>query len=115
MIKRARLLWSFLLLIGMTTLLGGCVKQTIAVRSDPAGAMVYFDGDEKGTTPAEFPFKWYGGHRFRLEKEGYQPLVEVVELKSPAYLKVPIDFFTELIPYNFKDRQELTFKLEPVE
>lgn len=99
----------------VATLLSGCVKQLIAVRSDPAGAAVYFDGDEKGTTPVEFPFKWYGGHQVRLEKEGYQPLVEIVEVKSPAHLKIPVDFFVELIPYTFKDRHELIYKLEPVE
>jgi hypothetical protein len=115
MINRAKCSWLFLSLAGVAALLSGCVKQSIVVRSDPAGAMVYFDGDKKGTTPVEFPFKWYGGHRVRIEQEGFQPVAENVEIKSPAHLKIPIDFFVEVIPYNFKDRHELNYKLEPTE
>jgi len=85
----------------------------MVVNSNPSGARVYFDGEYKGTTPVEFPFKWYGGHRLRLERDGYGDTVQVVELRAPLYLKVPLDFFSELVPFTVQDTKEYAIHLEP--
>jgi len=84
----------------------------MVVNSDPPGARVYFDGEYKGTTPVEFPFKWYGGHRLRLEREGFDHTVRVVELRAPVHLKVPLDLFAEVVPFKVEDRKEIRVQLQ---
>lgn len=91
---------------------GGCVRRKIVVNSTPPGARVYFDGEYKGTTPVEFPFKWYGGHRLRLERDGYGDAVQVVELRAPLHLKVPFDFVAEVVPFPVRDTKEFHVELE---
>lgn len=93
-------------------LLTGCVRRKIVVNSNPPGARVYFDGEYKGNTPVEFPFKWYGGHRIRVEQQGYDDLVRIVEVRAPLHLKVPFDFFAELAPFPVEDRKEYHLDLE---
>jgi hypothetical protein len=90
--------------------LTGCVRRKIVVNSNPPGARVYFDGEYMGDTPVEFPFKWYGGHRLRLEQEGYDDTVNVVELRAPLHLKMPFDFIAELAPFPVEDKKE--FRVE---
>lgn len=90
----------------------GCVRRKIVVNSNPPGARVYFDGEYQGTTPVEFPFKWYGGHQLRLEQEGYDDTVRIVELRAPLHLKVPFDFFAELAPFKVQDKKEFEIQLE---
>jgi hypothetical protein len=92
--------------------LSGCVRRKMVVNSNPSGARVYFDGEYKGTTPVEFPFKWYGGHRLRLERDGYDDSVQVVELHAPVHLKVPFDFFSELAPFTVEDAKAYRVDLE---
>jgi hypothetical protein len=92
-------------------LLTGCVRRRIVVNSNPPGARVYFDGEYKGTTPVDFRFKWYGGHRLRLEREGYDDSVQIVEIRAPLHLKVPFDFFSELAPFPVEDRKEFQVEL----
>lgn len=100
-------------LVAALVLLNGCVRRKIVVNSNPPGARVYFDGEYMGTTPVEFPFKWYGGHRLRLERDGYGDSVQVVELRAPLHLKVPIDFFSELAPFTIEDAKEYHVELDP--
>jgi hypothetical protein len=92
--------------------LSGCIRRKMVVNSNPSGARVYFDGEYKGTTPVEFPFKWYGGHRLRLERDGYDNSVQVVELRAPIHLKVPFDFFSEVAPFTVEDAKEYHVELE---
>jgi hypothetical protein len=92
--------------------LNGCVRRKMVVNSNPSGARVYFDGEYKGTTPVEFPFKWYGGHRLRLERDGYNDSVQVVELRAPVHLKVPFDFFSEVAPFTVHDAKGYHVELE---
>lgn len=94
--------------------LAGCVSQKMAIRSDPPGARVFWNGEEKGVTPCEFDFLWYGHHKVTLEKEGYERLTAVEDVKCPPYLYVPVDLAVALIPANITDRQELSYTLTPV-
>lgn len=93
----------------------GCIKRNLYIVSDPPGATVYFNEREVGETPLDYDFIWYATHKVRLEKEGYEPLEVLETIKTPPYLWVPLDFFLELIPYNFWDRRELSYILVPLE
>jgi hypothetical protein len=59
---------------------------------------------------------YYGKYRFRLVKDGYQPLDVEPVFETPWYDYPGIDFFTEnVIPYTFRDVQALHFRLVPQE
>ena len=63
------------LLVLPIVLLGGCVKRTIMVTSDPEGALVWLNEREVGRTPVEVEFLYYGTYDVRLVKDGYEPLL----------------------------------------
>ena len=95
--------------------LEGCVKRDLLIRSDPPGATVYFDDRKIGATPENYDFVWYAKHKIRLEKEGYEAVDEIISLRMPRYLWIPLDLIFEMIPYTFWDRREVSFKLKPLE
>jgi hypothetical protein len=94
----------------------GCVTRRYIITSDPPGAVVYRDGQPIGATPVEEPFVYYGKYRFRLVKDGYQPLDVEPELCPPWFQWPGIDFYTEnVVPCTFRDVQPLHFQLQPLE
>jgi len=94
----------------------GCVTRRVMITSDPPGAIVYRDGQPLGPTPVEQPFVYYGKYRYRLVKDGYAPLDVEPELCPPWYQYPGIDFIAEtLIPYPFRDVQQVHFVLQPLE
>ncbi len=100
----------------LAALPSGCVTRRYLITSDPPGAVVYRDGQPIGATPVEEPFLYYGKYRFRLVKDGFQPLDVEPELVSPWYEYPGADFLSEnLIPYPFRDVQVLHFQLQPQE
>ncbi len=51
----------------------GCsTKRTLYVTSEPAGARIWVNGEDKGLTPIAIPFIYYGTFGIRLEKQGYE-------------------------------------------
>src|SRR5437016_1011964 len=52
----------------------GCVTRRFVITSNPPGAVVFRDGQPIGLTPVEQPFIYYGRYRFRLVKDGFEPL-----------------------------------------
>lgn len=111
--KRSACLLVALLLSGFAT---GCVTRRYVITSDPPGAVVYRNGQPIGATPVEEPFIYYGKYRFRLVKDGYQPLDVEPELVAPWYQWPGIDLLTEtIVPYPFRDVQTLHFQLQPVQ
>lgn len=100
----------------LAALSSGCVTRRYVITSDPPGAVVYRDGQPIGATPVEEPFVYHGKYRFRLVKDGYQPLDVEPVLEEPWYQWPGIDFITEnLICYTFRDVQCLHFQLQPME
>src|SRR5215831_19346560 len=82
----------------------GCVTRRFVITSDPPGAIVFRDGQPIGATPVEQAFLYYGKYRFRLVKDGYQPLDVEPELCAPWYEWPGLDFVSEnIIPYHFRD------------
>src|SRR5262249_54346964 len=62
------------------------------------------------------PFEYYGKYRFRLVKDGYQPLDITPELVPPWYQQPGVDILSEVfIPFTFRDVQQLHFQLQPLQ
>src|SRR5438045_3252646 len=66
--------WGILLLALSAALGAGCVRRTLAVRSDPPGALVYLNGVEVGRTPVQRDFVWYGTYDVQVRKDGYDTI-----------------------------------------
>jgi hypothetical protein len=101
-------------LIGMTLLLAAGCKQparTLVIDSEPAGALVYLNGEEVGRTPMEYDFVWYGDYDVTLRREGYETLATHRQLKAPLHMWVPFDLITEMV--GGKDRQTWHFEMRP--
>jgi len=83
------------------------------VESEPPGAQIFFDGKPKGVTPEQFDFQWYGSHKLKLRKAGYEELNVIEKLRAPLHYKVPLDFVTTVIPAKISDRQKRSYTLTP--
>ncbi len=78
--------------------LPGCVRRTITVTSQPAGALVYLNDEEVGRTPVTVPFQFYGSYDVRLEKAGYEPLWTIGEARAPWWETPGVDLLAEAVP-----------------
>jgi len=94
---------------------GGCVRRTLSITSDPAGAMVTLNDREVGRTPVEVDFTYYGAYDVRLVKDGFEPYVGSAEAKAPLWDTVPMDLFSELTPADLHSRVEWHFMLAPTQ
>lgn len=86
------------LLAGGLGSLGGCVRRTITITSEPEGALCWLNGREVGRTPVTVDFLFYGKYDVQLTHEGYEPLLTFGDAKSPLWDTLPIDLATELWP-----------------
>jgi hypothetical protein len=101
------------LVVCLTGLLSGCVERTLTIDSDPPGALVYLNDQEVGRTPLKREFTWYGWYDVALRMEGYQTLKTSSAVVAPAWLWVPFDLVSELLPFPVKDQHQLHYKLKP--
>lgn len=93
---------------------GGCVHRRMTITSDPPDAMVYIDNHEIGKTPVSHDFTYYGTRKFRLEKEGYETVNELRNIKAPWYQIPPLDFFSDnFAGREIHDQRCLNFRLRP--
>lgn len=91
----------------------GCVKRSITIETDPPGATVWVNAEEKGQTPLTFPFTFYGTYEFRLEKEGFQTLIVKEDVNAPAYQVFPLDLVTDVfLPGTLRDEKLFAYGLE---
>ena len=91
----------------------GSVHRRMMIRSDPPGALVLVEGEEKGYTPMAMDFTYYGTREFTLIKDGYETLTVIQKVKTPWYQIVPIDFFSDnLLPFKVTNRHELSYPLK---
>ncbi|MFA5794952.1 MAG: PEGA domain-containing protein [Candidatus Brocadiia bacterium] len=89
-----------------------CAERNITIRSEPPGAKVVIDNQEKGLTPMTFPFTYYGSYQLTLEKDGYQTLKTLLPVKPGLIHIFPIDFLLLVVPYPFNDEYEAFLILE---
>jgi hypothetical protein len=91
----------------------GCVEREWTLRTEPAGAIVWVSGVEKGRTPVTIDFTWYGEYEVIFRKEGYETLKTTVKLDPPPYEYLGADFFSEIAPWTYHDRRETLHTLSP--
>jgi hypothetical protein len=93
----------------------GCVERRFIIESDPAGAIVYFNGQPIGATPVDVPFLYYGTYRFTLIRDGFEATTVDQEVKAPIYAYPPLDFVSEnLYPGTIRDVRRFRYQLRPM-
>lgn len=93
----------------------GCVRRRFMVRTNPPGAVLYVDNQEIGVTPVATDYTYYGTREIRLEKDGFEPVVQLHRFSPPWYQYPPLDFITEtLVPWEIRDERELDFEMVPL-
>jgi len=95
--------------------LTGCVRRSLTVRTDPAGAHVYVNDQLKGVSPLTYDFTWYGWYRVTVRKEGYQRVDDRKLLRAPMRMWIPVDLVMELLPFPVRDQREWAYTLTPIE
>jgi hypothetical protein len=93
---------------------GGCVRRTLTITSDPPGALVYLNDQEVGRTPLQRDFTWYGHYSVDLRHEGYQTVRTRRWLVAPWWQWPPFDLVAELLPLRLNDDRTMQFSLVPV-
>jgi hypothetical protein len=65
----------------------------VTVTSEPTGATVVVDGENRGVTPIELPELTPGAHRFEISLDGYEPEERVVTVEGgeSQELAVPLE------------------------
>lgn len=99
-------------LVFIVILISGCAEHRILITSEPSGARVYLDGQDKGLTPASVPFTFYGRRELTIEKNGYQTYKSIIPIKAPILQVFPLDIMMLLIPYPFVDNHAFYFIME---
>lgn len=103
-----------ILLLIVATLLPGCVRRRMTVRSNPPGSQVYIDNYPIGKTPVSTPFTYYGTREIRLVRDGYETLTTKERFLPPWYQWPGLDFVTEnLWPYEIRDERVVDFQMVP--
>lgn len=103
----------YLLVAGL--LLAGCVRQTLAIRSEPPGARAFVNGRFVGETPVNVPFDWYTNYLIHVDKAGYLPVDDRQAVRAPWYMWIPLDVVTEALPWRVKDERRFTYDLAAAE
>lgn len=102
------------LALAVCTLLPGCLRRRLMVRSNPPGAMVYVDNQPIGTTPCATDFVYYGTREIRLVKPGYETLTVNQPIPVPWFEIPPIDFVSEnVVPNKIQDYRTVSYNLVP--
>jgi hypothetical protein len=92
----------------------GCVYRRMTVRSDPPGAQVLVDGEEKGYTPCTIDFTYYGTREITLMMPGYETLTTLQKVPAPWYQYPVIEFFADnFSPVKVTNRHEFSYTLQP--
>lgn len=111
--RRASFIVGLLLLLAST----GCVYRRMTILSEPAGARVFVNNVEVGSTPCNVPTNIYldqGNYKITLFKDGFEPL-EVLQPVPPKLYEYPgLDLFTELGPFNYHDHRVFTYQMQPM-
>jgi hypothetical protein len=96
----------------LTVFIAGCVERRVLVRTNPPGAMLYVDDQEIGMTPITFAPTYYGSHKIRLVKDGYETKQDLLSMPPPWYEIPPLDFFSEnTVPGTINDMRTFDYPL----
>jgi hypothetical protein len=92
---------------------GGCLKRTISITSEPAGALVWLNDVEVGRTPTEVDFTYFGVYDVRLDLAGHEPIITQRDAKAPAHEYPGLDLFAEMYPGTIETVIRWHFDLAP--
>lgn len=96
----------------LTATLGGCVRRSITITTDPPGAMVFLNDQEIGRSEVTTDFLWYGDYGVTLRKKGYETQRTHWKIDPPWYQYIPVDFFAEVLwPGHIHDTHSMHFVL----
>jgi hypothetical protein len=94
----------------------GCIRKTLEISSEPAGAQVMVNGQPAGDTPVRFEFLHHGTYRVELRKPGFEPVVDGLRLRPKLYEYPPADFlFGVVLPGTRRDERRMHYELKPLE
>lgn len=92
----------------------GSVTRQLQISSDPAGALVYLNGQEVGRTPCTVDFTWYGNYDLAVRKGGYTSLVGTQNIVAPWWQWIPLDLVADVTPGRKVDRRYYFYSLTPL-
>jgi len=97
-IKLALFCISFLILSGCASIAGNNTRA-VKVNSHPAGAGIYVDNQQYGTTPAviTLPSYIYGGKSVTVRKKGYEDQTAMVNAKFQPIALLDILFWPSFL------------------
>jgi len=92
-------------------LMCGCVEREMTITSEPEGALVFVSDREIGRTPVTLPFTWYGDYDIILRRDGCETLKTHAEINAPWYEVPPLDLFSHMAPWTYRDQRYLRYSL----
>lgn len=100
----------------LAAVIGGCVRRTMTITTEPPNALVYLNDQEVGRSAVTTDFIWYGDYDVLIRKKGYETLKTHWDVKPPWYQIIPIDFLAEVLwPGHLHDRHDRHFVLSVAE
>jgi hypothetical protein len=102
-------------LILTTLCASGCVRRSITISTDPAGALVWVNDREIGRTPVTVDFSYYGTYDVRIERDGYEPMMTYGRAKAPWWDTIPLDLAAEVLPGERHSDLRWHFTMQPME
>ncbi len=106
--------WIAIACVG-AVLVGGCVEREMTITSEPGGALVFVSDREVGRTPVTLPFTWYGDYDVIVRLPGHQTLKTHAEINPPWYEVPPLDLFSHVAPWTYRDERFLHYRLEKLQ
>jgi hypothetical protein len=95
--------------------IAGCVERELYITSEPEDALVRISDVEVGRTPLTVPFLWYGDYDIVLRLDGYKTIKTHALIRPKWYEVPPLDLLSQLAPWTYHDRRELSYKMERLE
>lgn len=93
----------------------GCIRRTLAITTEPSGALLWLNDREVGRTPVEVDFDHYGTYDVRLERDGYEPMMTSGKADAPWWDTVGLDLIAEAVPGTLTSRIEWHYVMQPVD
>ena len=93
----------------------GCIRRTLAITTEPSGALLWLNDREVGRTPLEVDFDHYGTYDVRLERDGYEPMMTSGKARAPWWDTVGLDLIAEAVPGTLTSRVEWHYVMKPID
>lgn len=98
----------------LLTLVPGCVRRRLTVRTKPAGAQVYVDSKYLGKSPISSSTLYYGTRQVEVVRDGFRTEKILREITPPWYQIPPLDFLAETLwPWEIRDERVIDIAMVP--